>query len=326
MKRPVFVLLLVAEVFCISVFHQTGAKLVAAETSLKKTDNGYEVDLDGKLFAEYRTNWNGTPILWPVIGPNEKPMTRSYPMSDDNPSEVKDHPHHRSLWFTHDGVNGNNFWTTGTIAHQEFSKAECDGKTATLVTKNHWIDAKTKETVCSDVRTMTFGTINHDHHELRYIDFDVTLTAEQKTVTIADTKEGTFGIRVPSSVAVDAKKKDAKLGGTIVNAQGDKNDDAWGKRSEWVDYSGPVDGETAGIAVMNHPTSFRFPTWWHVRTYGLFAANPFGIRDFEPSLNQDGTITLKKGDSLTFRYRVILHRGDATAVDLPKLFKDYAAR
>jgi len=292
-----------------------------ALVALAETSYGYEVSINGQLFAGYRKDFNGTPIIWPVIGPNEKPMTRAYPMSTVVPGEKQDHPHHRSIWFTHDDVNGNKHWGGGgVIEHQEFLKAECDGKTATLVTKNHWLDQKTKVTVCSDIRTVTFGTI--DGH--RYLDLDVMLTAEQDEVTISDTKEGTFGIRVPTSMDVDSRKTDSALGGTIVNAEGLKDDKAWGKRSDWVDYSGPVGGEIAGIAIFNHPASFRYPTWWHVRTYGLFAANPFGIKDFEPELKTAGTVVLKKGESLRFYYRVILHVSDANSLDLGKLFKDYA--
>ncbi|MDR1491421.1 MAG: PmoA family protein [Planctomycetaceae bacterium] len=287
---------------------------------LTKTDFGYRATIDGKLFTEYRTGFNGAPIIWPIIGPNEKPMTRAYPMDENVQGEKKDHPHHRSLWFTHDRVNGNRHWMKDPIVHQEFLKAECDGKTATLVTKNHWLDPKNNAIICSDIRTIVFSVID----DTRCIDFDLKLTAEQENVTIGDTKEGTFGIRVPTSMDGDAKKTNPKLGGTIVNAQGDKDDAAWGKRSDWVDYSGTVDGKTAGITVFNHPKSFRYPTWWHVRTYGLFAANPFGIKDFEPSLKQNGTVVLKKGESLSFYYRVILHKGDAASLDLNKLYKNYS--
>jgi hypothetical protein len=288
--------------------------------SLTETSYGYEVAIDGTLFAGYHKDFQGTPLLWPVIGPNEKPMTRAFPMSDDVPGEKKDHPHHRSIWFTHDGVNGNRHWNDGIIAHQEFLKAECDGKTATVVTKNHWLDKATKNTICSDIRTVTFGAMDG----LRYMDFDVVLTAEQDEVTISDTKEGTFGMRVPTSMDADSKKTDPALGGTIINAEGLEDDKAWGKRSSWVNYSGPVEGEVVGITIFNHPESFRYPTWWHVRTYGLFAANPFGIKDFEPDLKKDGTVVLQKGESLKFYHRVILHKGDANSLDIGKLYKEYA--
>ncbi|MDR1480615.1 MAG: PmoA family protein [Planctomycetaceae bacterium] len=300
----------------------SGAVNWAAEPVLKlaKTDFGYRVTIDDKLFAEYRTNFNGTPIIWQIIGPNEKPMTRAYPMNKNIQDEKKDHPHHRSLWFSHDSVNGNRHWTKDAIVHQEFLKTDNNGKTAILVTKNHWLGEKNGEVVCSDVRSIVFGVID----DVRYIDFDIKLTAEQNKVTIGDTKEGTFGIRVPSSMDADAKKTNPKLGGTIINAQGNKDDAAWGKRSNWVDYSGQVGDEVSGITILNHPRSFRHPTWWHVRTYGLFAANPFGIRNFEPTLKQNGIISLKKGESISLYYRVILHKGNAASIDINNFYKNYA--
>jgi len=298
--------------FCLIFFGFTNA----AEVSLKEIDEGYEIDLDGKLFANYWTDYHGTPIVWPIIGPSGVAMTRAYPMSTDADGEKFDHPHHRSLWFTHDGVNGNRHWMRSIIAHQEFVKAESDGKTATIVTKNDWLDDKSGDPVCKDIRTLVFGTIG----DVRYIDFNIEIIAEQETVVFADTKEGSFGIRVPTSMDVDMRK-----GGTIINAEGKKDGEAWAKRSGWVDYSGPVEGKTVGITVMNHSDSFRYPTYWHVRTYGLFAANPFGVRDFEGDKAKSGELTLKHGESITLKYRVLFHDGDAASLDLPKLFEEYCA-
>ena len=113
-------------------------------------------------------------------------------------------------------------------------------------------------------------------------------------------------------------------GGKIVNSEGQTDREAWGKQAPWVDYHGPVDGETVGIAIMNHPSSFRYPTYWHVRTYGLFAANPFGLHNFV-SRDKDGSHTLQPGESMTLRYRVLLHKGDTEQAQIAEAFKKYAA-
>ncbi|MDR1957774.1 MAG: PmoA family protein [Planctomycetaceae bacterium] len=302
-------------VFLCLIFNET---IFCQEILLHKIENGYQINIDRKMYARYITNFSGTPIVWPVIGPSERLMTRQFPMSEEDKSEKHDHPHHRSLWFNHDGVNGNRHWMKSPIVHQEFLKAESNGKIAILVTKNHWLDETSGNVVCSDIRTLKFGVI--PDVKVRYIDFDVTVTAEQEKVTFADTKEGSFGIRVPSSMDVDAKK-----GGGIVNAQGDKNDAAWGKRSDWVDYSGPADGATVGITGMNHPDSFRYPTYWHVRTYGLLAANPFGVSAFENDKSKSGELVLKKGESFTLMYRILFHDGSPQSLDIPKFFREYAA-
>lgn len=301
--------------FAILFFPVTG--LYAEDLSLKQTDNGYEVRIGDTLFAGYVTDSNGTPIVYPIVGPTGKSMTRDYPMKKEYEGVKADHPHHRSLWFTHGDVNKLDFWAAkNKIVHKRFVKTECDGKTALLVTENDWID-NSSNVVCKDIRTLRFALSG----ETRIIDFDITITAVQDKVLFGDTKEGTFGIRVPEVLAVETKK-----GGQFVNAEGNIGEnEAWGKRSPWVDYNGILDGEKVGIAILNHPSSFRFPTYWHVRNYGLFAANPFGVHDFEKL--QDATVgnhTLTKEESFTFRYRVLFHKGDAKDAKIAEAFKEYS--
>ena len=133
-----------------------------------------------------------------------------------------------------------------------------------------------------------------------------------------ESKEGTFGIRV-------AKELDSPPA-RMVNSQGAEGEKAiWGKRANWVNYDGKVDGEEVGIAVFDHPKSFRHPTTWHARGYGLFAANPFGLRDFTRDPNQDGSWTIPERKSLTFRYRVIIHHGDYKAANIAEAYQKYAA-
>ena len=155
--------------------------------------------------------------------------------------------------------------------------------------------------------------------DARWIDFDIAIRATAGPVTFGDTKEGAFGLRVADAIRVDSRP-----GGRIVNSEGQSDAAAWGKRAAWVDYSGPIDGQTVGIAVLNHPTSFRFPTHWHVRTYGLFAANPFGLRGFAGAKTLDGSYALSEGGTLVLRYRVILHRGDAAAAGISRRQAEYA--
>ena len=290
--------------------------LFAEELSLKSTDNGYEVRVGEKLFAGYITDFSGTPIVYPIVGPTEKNMTRNYPMQSNYKSVRTDHPHHRSFWFAHGSVNGLDFWTAKyKIVHKRFLTTECDEQTALLVTENDWL-GNDNQIVCRDVRSLRFA-VSEDR---RIIDFDITITAEQEQVVFGDTKEGTFGIRVPEAIAVETKK-----GGRFVNAEGKTDREAWGKRSAWVDYYGLLDEEKVGIAVLNHPSSLRFPTYWHVREYGLFAANPFGVHDFEQQPEgKTGDVTLPKGESFTLRYRVLFHKGEPNEANITDAFKEYS--
>jgi hypothetical protein len=298
------------------VFPALAVAAAAAEVTAERSAGGVVVKIDGQLFTEYLIRSGNKPILWPVLGPTGKPMTRAYPMGNVA-GETKDHPHQRSIWFTHGDVNKISFWDqsskAGRIVHREFVTV-AGGPTAVIVTRNDWLGPDGKKQL-EDQRTLRFGLIG----EARWIDFDITLEASAGAVRFGDTKEGSFGVRVAESLAVDAKR-----GGTIVNSQGQQDADAWGKRAPWVDYFGPVDHETLGIAILNHPSSFRFPTFWHVRTYGLYAANPFGDRSFTSRPGDDGSYRLPAGEKLALRYRLLFHRGDWRQARIAQLYADYA--
>jgi len=290
----------------------------AAEVTAEQSGQNVIVKIDGKLFTEYVVDNGPKPILWPIIGPTGKPMTRAYPMVEGDPTEREDHRHHRSLWFTHDDVNGEHFWHENkdhaVEKHRKYVKVE-SGEQAVIVAQTDWLGADGKK-VCEDERTITFGTAGND---ARWIDYRITIKATEGPVKFGDTKEGTMGIRVAGTM-----KQTAKPGGKIVNSEGQIDKDAWGKRAAWVDYHGPVDGQTVGVAVLNHPSSFRFPTYWHVRTYGLFTANPFGVRAFTRAPNADGSYTIPAGGSLTMRHRFLFHKGDEKAGKVAEAFAAYA--
>ncbi len=291
--------------------------ICAAEFQLEESDEGVTVKLDGQLFTRYLVKSGPKPILWPLVGPHGKEMTRGYPMREATEFEREDHIHHRSLWFTHGDVNGVSFWdesgSHGRIAHREFLELS-GGERAVIRSRNDWLN-QNDQRICEDVRTFTF----HLDGERRLIDFDIVVKATSGPVVFGDTKEGTFGTRVAGSMRVERGK-----GGKIVNSEGQTNVDAWGKRAAWVDYSGPIDDRQLGITIMNHPKSARFPTYWHVRNYGLFAANPFGLHDFLGDNSANGKLALEPGQSFSLYYRVVLHDGDAESLDLPQAFAEYA--
>ena len=231
------------------------------------------VEIDQKPLTEYRVDAGPKPILFPLIGPTGDAYTRAYPMLAV-PGEDNDHPHQRSCWFTYGNVNGIDFWAEGAKCgkiKEIYRTIVTEGPVlARVVTQNDWLRPDGQR-VCTDERTVTFYRIP----ESRIIDFEFKIQAPDGPVTFGDTKEGMFGIRVACSMDVARK-----TGGRITNAEGVTDLKAWGKASPWVDYVGPVKQKTVGIAVLNHPASFRYPTNWHVRPYGLFAANPFGQHDF----------------------------------------------
>ena len=255
-------------------------------------------------------------ILWPIIGPAGKPMTRAWPM-DEADAVTKDHPHHRSLWFSHGDVDGSDLWAegkgTGSTEHREFVEV-AGGKKAKIVTKNDWLDKAGKK-LAEDERTLTFSTDG----DSRIIDFDIVIKATEGELKLGDTKEGTFAVRVPDDFRVTAKK-----GGRIINSEGISDKETWGKPAAWVDYEGPIDGEIMGIAILNHPSSYGFPTHWHVCDYGLFAANPFGLHDFNGGNGEKGTLIVKPGETIKLGYRVIFHKGDEKKARIAEAFSEYS--
>jgi hypothetical protein len=288
-----------------------------ADVQMKTTGEGVEVTLDGQPFATYIFNSGFKPIIWPILGPTGKEMTRAWPMRKDNPEEKTDHVHQKSFWFDHGNVNGIDFWAEtareqGKQVHTDLVKAE-GGKVGTLVTKTDWVGPDGTR-LLSDVRTIRFG----GDSAARWIDFHVVVTAVADQVTFGDTKEGSFGLRIAESMRAD-KKQDK---GTIITSEGLQDAQAWGKPAAWVDYYGPVQGEKLGIAILNHPTSFRYPTHWHVRPYGLFAANPWGLHDFTGGKERSDH-TLKKGESFALRYRVIFHKGDEKEGRIAERFAEF---
>ena len=161
----------------------------------------------------------------------------------------------------------------------------------------------------------------------RSLDVRVTIHATEGDVTFKDTKEGTFGVRTHPNLRLDREGEEfASMTGIAVNSEGDQNHDLWGKRARWVDYSGSIDGQSLGVAMFDHPANPRHPTWWHARNYGLVAANPFGIHDFEnlPNKPSRGDFTIKKGETAAFLYRVLLHRGDAKQADVARHYQQFA--
>jgi hypothetical protein len=290
---------------------------VRADVGVKKTDSGVEVTIDGQPFAKYVFDSGFKPIIWPILGPTGKEMTRAWPLRKDNPEEKTDHVHQKSFWFDHGLVNGIDFWAEtakqqGKQVQTELVKSE-GGKVATIVTKNDWLGPDGAR-LLSDVRTVKFG----GDKDARWIDFDVVVTAVADKVTFGDTKEGSFGLRIAESMRADKKQNK----GTIISSDGLQDDKAWGKPAAWVDYYGPIQDETLGIAILNHPSSFRYPTHWHVRPYGLFAANPWGLHDFTGG-KERSEHEMKKGDSFKLRYRVIFHKGNEKDGKIADAFANY---
>ncbi len=289
----------------------------ADRIAVKRDGSSIAVGVAGKPFTRLVADpKERKPYLYPILL-DGVPLTRHYPM-EKFPGEATDHPHQRSFWFTHGLVNDVDFWSessqAGRVVQRAVREAEGGPVFAAIVTEDEWIDPD-GERVLADESNYRFYDLGPAG---RMIDFSIVLTAKFGPVAFGDTKEGTFGIRIAESM------KEAR-GGRIENSRGLVTEaEAWGKPAEWVDCSGKIDGKTYGIAILDHPSSFRHPTPWHVRGYGLFAANPFGLKEFTGDKAKDGTYRLENGKSVLFRYRVLFHPGTAHEAKVAEAWSAFA--
>lgn len=283
----------------------------------------YVGDKSDGLFVRYCTRSGAKPVLWPVCGPTGDRVTRDYPVGPPGPHEETDHIHHRSMWFAYEGLNGVDFWhepemnvqrhfPIGSIVHREFVRNDCDGRRATIATRNDYVDQSGK-VVAKDERMYVFSATD----QTRTIDAKVTLWSTEGPLKLIDTKEGAFAVRVAGSMKVDAR-----MGGKIVASNGKTDADAWGQPAEWVDYSGKVNDQAVGIAILSHPSNVNPKPCWHVRPYGLFAANPFGSRPY--GQDAEGGFESPEGKPVTLRFRVLLHKGDHQQAGVAEAFRNYA--
>lgn len=251
-------------------------------------------------------------------------MTRDWPMAE-SAGEERDHPHHRSLWYSHGDVNKIDFWSelpkAGKILHDKFIEVNSGSESGVIRSENKWV-APNGEVVC---RTEQSVRIYNRPANERMLDFDVTIKAGDKRLVFGDTKEGSFGIRVAESMRVVQPKKQAGPG-HIVQDTGERDGKTWGKRAAWCDYYGPVKDKIVGVAIFDHPKNPRHPTHWHVRDYGLFAVNPFGIHDFEKKPAGTGDFAIEAGQTATFRYRVYIHEGDEKQGKVAERYQEYTSK
>jgi len=304
---------------------------VNGQVKIARDGDRITVDVQGKPFtALYITGAETTkPYFHPVRAASGTIVTRRYPM-ESIAGELTNEKHQRGLWFSHGDVNGLDFWdneasyTTsnrGFIVLDKVIGLSNGDKTGSIEARFKWVDPKQKALI-EETRKMVF----YSDPALRIMDFDITLRAIEK-VTFGDTKEGTFGMRLAAGLEAPTPKAPAqpKRTGRMVNANGQEGEpDCWGKRANWVDMFGEVEGEKLGIAIFDYPTNPGHPTYWHVRGYGLFAANIFGVSAFERNPALNGSRPLEPGQTLSFRYRVVVHGGDYQTAKIAALYEAYA--
>lgn len=309
------------------------ACLGGATVKMERLPHQINISIDGKPFTTYYFDPEvAKPYLMPLRTASGAVITRDFPVRNDasrgDPKASAFEPHQRPMFFGHGDLDGLDFWQEPAFdryysdhghqayGHMVLKKVEevvSKGESAHLRVRFSLNDPNNR-VIAEETQSYTFRGDN----QTRVIDCEFVLYATAGPLDIGDTKEGTFGIRLAPELSTPL--------GRMVNSNGAKGEkDIWGKPADWVDYSGEISGKRVGVSVFDSPSSFRHATTWHARAYGLFAANPFGLREFTGDPNKDGSWTVPEGKSLTFRYRVLIHDGDFGTDKIASAYSQYAS-
>jgi hypothetical protein len=269
------------------------------------------------------------PVLYPIHAANGTVVTRGFPLAP-KPGDPTDHPHHIGLWFNYENLNGLDFWNNsyaippakksgyGWIRTKRIAAAK-SGDPGVLTYSADWTNQQ-KEPILEETTTFTFSGAGTQ----RIIDRVTTLKAVQDAL-FTDAKDGLLGLRLAHELQIptteDQKFTDDKgivtvvKGGTDKTANGNyltsagkSGNDAWSSRGVWCMAYGKMGADSVSIAIIDHPKNPNYPTFWHARGYGLFAANPLGEKIFTNGASTKN-LSLKKGESVTFRYRIVINNG-----------------
>lgn len=296
------------------------------EVTVNEAARRVDITIDGQPFTSYI--WPDTlkkPVLYPIFTAKGTVVTRGFP---PRPGERTDHPHHVGLWLNHGDVNNLDFWNNsiaikpadapkmGTILHRRILEAKNGAEEGVLSVETAWVTPANKQLLKEVTRFVFRGGA-----DARTIDRTTTLTALDEKVVFEDSKEGFLGMRVrrelehpdeKAATFTDASGRATKVAaldssratGKYLSSAGKEGDAVWSTRAAWTLLGGVVDGENITLAMIDHPSNPGYPTHWHARGYGLFAANPLGDGQFnEPKAFN---YSLEPGKSVTFKYRVLV--------------------
>jgi len=320
---------------------ERGVRVVKNEASRR-----VDVLVDGQPFTSYIWPESLTkPVLYPLRTAQGTIVTRGFPLNP-RPGERVDHPHHVGLWFDYGNVNGVDFWNNstslapeqrkkmGTIVHRRITRASGGKDRGQLDVEMEWV-MPDGQAILREATTFVF----HAGPNLRSVDRITTLTALDKRVVFHDDKEGMLGMRVrreleqPSNeplVFTDSSGRpttvkvldNTGVSGLYRSSEGKTGDAVWGTRGRWTMLTGRVGEESVTLVVFDHPNNIGYPTYWHARGYGLFAANPLGQEVFSNG-KEKLNFTLAPKQSVTFRYRLLILSGPTTPDEVEAQYRRF---
>ncbi|MBA7562544.1 hypothetical protein ES708_04196 [subsurface metagenome] len=281
-----------------------GSKSLAqSKVTAVKTDSKIDILINNSLFTSYIYSQDEKyPFFYPVNGPSKASVTS---IRNGN------YPHHSSLFFGCDKVNGGNYWQEGHNRGQIISLRadiiESGGEKIVIEDECIWKRSGANSPI-KDVRRIT---ITAPSDKMYQIDFDITLEMLMD-VTILKTNHSLFSGRMDPDLAVIN-------GGIMINAEGAKSEKGtFGQPSPWIDYSGERGKNIEGMTIMQHPSNKWYPSPWFTRDYGFFSPTPM----YWPEDPEKGMV-LKKGETIKLRYRVLVHSGNHETADIAGHFEEY---
>jgi hypothetical protein len=324
-----------------------GAGSPMVQVTTNEAARRVDVTVDGRPFTSYLYPTSlEKPVLYPLRSESGKLVTRGWPL-EPRPNERVDHPHHVGLWFNYGDVNGLDFWNNssdipaaqkpkmGTIVHREIRDTDSGRGEGALEVSMDWVDHTGKVLLREETRF-----VFHASQGMRGVDRITKLTAVNGPVSMTDNKEGVLGMRVARALEAPATQAelftDASgrrtevavlsnegVNGKYLTSEGVQGDAVWGTRGRWATLGGVLEGEPVTLAILDHPSNVGFPTYWHARGYGLFAANPLGQAAL--SNNKERLdFKLAQGQSTTFRHRILILNGAQQPARMEQLYKEWA--
>ena len=324
------------------------------KVEFKKIEGEKKIDVlvGGKYFTSYFAPGEAAlkkASLFPINTAQGTTITRGYPIAP-RAGERVDHPHHVGMWLNYEDVNGFDYWNNsnnivsslqnhkmGTIVHDKVLSMKGGAKSGELIVSANWIDNDGKGSKVLVEKTIYVFSGSKD---LRTIDRITTLTAVADNVLFKDVKDGMFAIRVARQLEIPSNKPDVftdahgietkvpvmdntGVTGNYLSSEGIKGEAVWSTRAKWMNLTGVMDNHPVNVAILDHPSNVSYPSYWHARGYGLFAVNPLGAKVFSNGKDVRN-LTLKKGESVTFRYRTIIADRDLSKVELDDAQLEFA--
>ncbi|MCY1723209.1 PmoA family protein [Prolixibacteraceae bacterium Z1-6] len=337
--------------FCgLLMFSGCGDDKQQVEINVNNGSKKVDVLIDGSLLTSYIfPETIMKPTLWPIMSSAGNMVTRSFPLADKAGDRV-DHPHHVGAWLNYGDVNGLDFWNNseaipeskrhqyGTIYHRSVDKAESGNGNGVLVTTSDWKSVD-KQTLLEEKTRFEFIAVSP---EVRIIDRTTTLKSVVEEVKFTDNKEGVFAIRVARELELPSEKPtelvdshgvvtkvnkmdNSNITGNYRSAEGIEGEDVWATRSRWMKLSGKINGENISLIIIDNPSNVGYPTYWHARGYGLFSSNTLGHKVFSDG-KEELNLTLKKGESTTFKYRMVITSNEITDKEINLLANEFARK